>query len=268
VYSSTDILAAEDRLLAASSDRDAPTVALQQVEDAAQHPVRPGGPVLSPDQEDAISRIALSGRVLDVLVGPAGSGKTATMSALRRAWESQHGPGSVVGLAPSAAAAAVLAEDLAIKTENTAKWLHEHRNGRWNLQAGQLVIVDEASLAGTLALDQITAHARAVGAKVLLVGDPQQLSAVDAGGAFGLIVRDRPDSPRLSELHRFRHKWEKQASLGLRLGDTAAIDDYIHHDRVHDGDYEAILDQAYRAWRADQDAGKSTLLIAETIDAV
>ncbi|MFT4287881.1 ATP-dependent DNA helicase [Nocardioides sp.] len=268
VYSSADILVAEDRLLAASSNRDAPTVELHRIEDAARTPARPGGPVLSADQEDAISRIAVSGRALDVLVGPAGSGKTATMSALRRAWEDEHGPGSVVGLAPSAAAAAVLAEDLSVQTENTAKWLFEHREGRWNLQAGQLIIVDEASLAGTLALDQITAHAREVGAKVLLVGDQQQLSAVDAGGAFGLIVRDRPDSPRLSELHRFRNEWEKQASLGLRLGDTTAIDDYIGHDRVHDGVYEAILERAYQAWRSDQDAGKSTLLIAETIDTV
>lgn len=267
VYSSTDILAAEDRLLAASADRSAPTVGLETIEQAAHNPGS-GGVVLSGDQEEAVAKIAVSGRVVDVLVGPAGSGKTATMNTLRRAWETTRGSGSVVGLAPSAAAAAVLAEDLDVETENTAKWLFEHRRGTWNLEPGQLVIVDEASLAGTLALDQITAHAAELGAKVLLVGDPQQLSAVDAGGAFGLIVRDRPDSPRLSELHRFAHAWEKHASLGLRLGNADVIEDYIGHDRVHDGDYDQILEQAYTAWKADRDSGKSTLLIAETLETV
>lgn len=268
VYSSTDLLEAEDRLLAASRSREAPTVTLQALEHAARTPAARGEPVLSLDQEQAISRIGVSGRVLDVLVGPAGSGKTSTMKALRRAWESEHGAGSVVGLAPSAAAATVLGEDLGIQTENTAKWLFEHRRGAWDLQAGQLLIVDEASLAGTLALDQLTAHARKVGAKILLVGDPHQLSAVDAGGAFGLIVRDRPDAARLAELHRFRHAWEKRTSLALRLGDADAIDEYIAQDRVHDGDYDDILEEAYQAWRADQRAGKSSLLIAETIDTV
>ena len=268
VYSSSDILAAEDRLLAVSRDRSAPTLPLDVIEHAARTPARRSDPALSPDQELAVSKIAVSGRMLDVLVGPAGSGKTATMRVLRRAWESQHGAGSVVGLAPSAAAAAVLGADVEIQTENTAKWLHEHRRGRWDLQPGQLVIVDEASLAGTLALDQLTAHATAVGAKLLLVGDPQQLSAVDAGGAFGLIVRDRPDAPRLVELHRFRQAWEKQASLGLRIGDVDVIEDYLAHDRVHAGAFDAILEQAYLAWKTDRDAGKRSLLIAETIDTV
>ncbi|WP_344771701.1 MobF family relaxase, partial [Brevibacterium ammoniilyticum] len=268
VYSSTQVLAAEDRLLTASRTRTAPTVTLERIETTAATPFTKNGPVLSPDQAHAISRIGVSGRAVDTLIGPAGAGKTATMLALRRAWEAEHGADSVVGLAPSAAAAAVLSEDLGISTENTAKWRHEHAKGRWDLQAGQLIIIDEASLAGTLALDEIAAHAQEVGAKLLLVGDPQQLTAVDAGGALGLLVRDRPDTPRLSELHRFRHDWEKHASLSLRLGETEAIDAYIGHDRVHDGDYDAILEHAYTAWQTDRDARKTSLLIAETGETV
>ena len=268
VYSSTDVLDAEDRLLTASRTRTAPTVSLARIAHAASRPGPSNGPVLSQDQEDAIARIGISGRVLDALIGPAGAGKTATMFALRRAWETEHGAGSVIGLAPSAAAAAVLGEDLDVQTENTAKWRHEHARGNWNLHAGQLVIVDEASLAGTFSLDDITAHALDVGAKVLLVGDPLQLAAVDAGGALGLLVRDHPDTPRLAELHRFRQEWEKSASLQLRIGDTDAIDTYIAEDRVHDGEYDAILEEAYLAWQTDRQAGRASLLIAETIDTV
>ena len=267
VFSSEQVLAAEDRLLGASNDRSAPTVPLAWIEDAARTKNRDGH-TLSVDQEQAIAKIGVSGRVLDVLVGPAGTGKTTTMRALRRAWERRYGPGSVTGLAPSAAAADVLAGDLEIGTENTAKWLHEHRLGKWNLTRGQLVIIDEASLGGTFALDAITSHAQQVGAKVLLVGDWAQLAAVDAGGAFGMLVRDRGDAPELVDVRRFKNDWEKQASLQLRIGDTDVIDTYIAHQRVTPGGYDEILEAAYQAWRTDLAAGKSTVLIAETLDTV
>ena len=177
---------------------------------------------------------------MDVLVGPAGAGKTLALGGLRRAWETTYGSGSVIGLAPSAAAAAVLAGDLGIGTEITAKWVHEHVKGRWDLTAGQLVIVDEASLAGTLTLDLLASHAAEVGAKVLLAGDPAQLAAIDAGGAFGMLVRDRnnqPDGdgvPELVDIHRFMNMWEKTASLHLRRGDTDVIDVYDEHGRIID----------------------------------
>lgn len=266
VYSSEQVLAAEDRLLAAAETRTAPGVPLRYVEDAARGTRHRHA--LTVDQEQAIAQIAVSNRVLDVLVGPAGTGKTTTMSALRSAWEHQHGRGSVIGLAPSAAAAEVLAEDLGISTENTAKWIYEHRRGTWSLTAGQLVIIDEASLAGTLTLDAITAHAAAVGAKVLLVGDWAQLNAVDTGGAFALLVGARDPAPELTDVRRFRNDWEKAASLGLRIGDTGVIDAYLRHDRVHDGGYDHVLDVAYRAWQADLTAGKSSVLIAETRETV
>ena len=265
VFSSEQVLAAEDRLLEASNDRNAPTVPLGWVEEAARTKNREGH-TLSADQERAIAKIGVSARTLDVLVGPAGTGKTTTTSALRQAWEKRYGTDSVIGLAPSAAAADVLAGDLGISTENTAKWLHEHRNGNWNLTPGQLVIIDEASLAGTLALDTITTHAAEVGAKVLLVGDWAQLAAVDAGGAFGLLVRDRDDAPELTDVRRFRNEWEKHASLGLRIGDTDVIETYVDHDRITPGGYEDILEQAYQAWRSDQAEGKASVLIAETLD--
>ncbi len=267
VYSSERVLAAEDRLLAAAENRAAPTVPLVWIALAARTKNK-GGYSLSADQEQAISKIGISGRTLDVLVGPAGTGKTTTMRALHQAWERRHGHGSVIGLAPSAAAAEVLAEDLGVATENTAKWLHEHRHGNWNLTAGQLVIIDEASLAGTLALDTITTHAQEAGAKVLLVGDWAQLAAVDAGGAFGMLVRERDDAPELTDVRRFRNDWEKHASLGLRIGDTDVIDTYLDHDRITPGGYEEILEQAYQAWQADQAAGKASVLIAETLDTV
>ncbi len=267
VYSSPGILAAEDRLLDRARSTTAPVVPVEAIEKVAGRPDREGR-FLSDDQAAALAGVAVSGRAVDVLVGPAGAGKTTAMRALRTAWEREHGRGSVIGLAPSAVAAQVLADDLGIRTENTAKWWQDHQDAGASFRKGQLVIVDEASLAGTLSLDRITEHAVEVGAKVLLVGDWAQLQSVTSGGAFSLLVHDRSDAPELVDVHRFVNDWEKIASLDLRHGRPEAIDTYAEHDRIAGGDTEAMIDAAYTAWRTDTLAAVSTVLIADSNDSV
>lgn len=266
-YSSIALLDAEKRLLSASHATDAPVVSAATLE-RAERARRNHGIVLGDDQREALHAIATSGRALDVLIGPAGAGKTTAMHALRLAWEHEHGRGSVIGLAPSAAAARELADDLGIATENTAKWLHEHRRGRATVRAGQLVIIDEASLAGTLTLDRLSTLTTEAGAKVLLVGDWAQLQSVDAGGAFRMLVEARADAPELADVHRFRNAWEKEASLDLRSGRLQALDTYGAHDRTVGGDADAMANAAYSAWLNDMAAGMSSVLVAETGEAV
>ena len=264
-YSSHGVLDAEARLLDQSEALDAPTVSELIVD---RHLRR--APKLSREQSAAVASIATSGRRLDLLVGPAGAGKTTTMRALLRTWSAEHGQGSVVGLAPSANAAQNLADELGISCDNTAKWLYEHERGNaeYQLRPGQLVIVDEATLAGTTTLDRLSTIAAEVGAKLLLVGDAYQLSSVDAGGAFALLTARRPDAPELTEVHRFTHAWEKEASLALRRGDVEAIGTYARQKRIHEGDTDHMLDAAYEAWRADQGCGKASILVTESAHAV
>jgi hypothetical protein len=218
---------------------------------------------------------------------------------LLAAWEAEHGAGSVKGLAPSAAAAANLGDELGIATENTAKWLAEvdreasrlaeagrlrARAGplpapagqevlvraaeleaevrQWQLGPGDLLLVDEASLAGTFALDRLAAQARGSGAKILLIGDWAQLGAVGAGGAFSMLVDDRETPPELSEARRFVDAWERRASAELRAGSPAAVDAYLGHGRVVEGNREDMLAACYGAWKADVEAGKSSLMLA------
>ena len=305
-YTHQSMLDAENRLLAAARDVSAPTIAEGRCAFVTARPVVRDGLriTLADDQAAAVLQIATSARRLDALLGPAGTGKTTTLAALKAAWISEHGRGTVLGLAPSSTAAAELAQALAVPCENTAKWLHEtvgpgaaHRSelmtrltdlrasaaaqrdhrrlrlldtaigaigreqARWTMNPGQLVIVDEASLAGTLALDALLAQTTSAGAKLLLVGDHAQLSAVDAGGAFGLIVGRSP-TPNLTSLWRFIHPWEGHATLALRTGDTRAIDAYLDHDRVQAGPAEAMCEAAYTAWQADTEAGAAAILLA------
>lgn len=267
LFSSKALLAAEDHLLARAGTMTGPTVPLETMERIARKPDTRGR-VLGDDQAAALAAIAVSGRVVDVLVGPAGAGKTTAMSALRRAWERQHGKGSVIGLAPSAVAARVLADDLGIATENTAKWWQNHLMHGTTFEAGQLVIIDEASLAGTVSLDRLTREVENAGAKALLVGDWGQLQSIDAGGTFGLLVHSRDDAPELHDLHRFTHAWEKKTSLQLRHGRTEAIDTLIKHDRITGGEAETMIDAAYTAWERDLDSGAASILVAETQETV
>lgn len=267
VFSFELLLAAEDRLLDRARTTTGPTVPLAVIERIAARPDRKGH-TLGDDQTAALAKIAVSGRIVDVLVGPAGAGKTTAMSALRRAWEHEHGAGSVVGLAPSAVAAQVLADDLGIQTENTAKWWEVHQRTGATFRADQLVIVDEASLAGTLSLDRITNLAAEAGAKVLLVGDYAQLQSVDAGGAFSLLVHDREDAPELVDVHRFTNDWEKTASLGLRHGRVEVIDAYLDHGRIQGGETKTMVDAAYAAWWADRQAGRATVLVSDSNESV
>jgi conjugative relaxase-like TrwC/TraI family protein len=303
IYTTEALLGAEARLLEAARSLGAPRVSVAVVAEVTEANLPGRDYKLSTDQALAVEKIATSGRVLEVLVGPAGTGKSTAMAGLRAVWEEVHGPGSVIGLAPSAAAAQVLSDELGIETENTAKWLTEwrripelttrrdrlalnlarhayprspsaarlraklaetdHAVSERRLKPGQLVMIDEASLAGTFTLDELVSAATTAGSKILLLGDHAQMSSVEAGGAFSLLVKDRGDLvAELTDVRRFSSEWEKAASIELRAGKTSAIAAYEAHDRVTSGDRESLLDAIYTAWKDDIEAGKSSLMIA------
>ncbi|MGO9148689.1 MAG: ATP-dependent RecD-like DNA helicase, partial [Acidimicrobiales bacterium] len=303
VYTTESLLDAEARLLEAGRQLGGPRVSTAVVTEVAQTDLPGRDYRLSIDQAHAVEKIATSGRVLDLLVGPAGTGKSTAMAGLRAVWEQVHGPGSVIGLAPSAVAAELLSDELGIETENTAKWLTEWRripqltarrdrlalnlarhaypsspsaaklrhslaetNQAINerpLKPGQLVMIDESSLAGTFSLDEIVGAAKDAGAKILLLGDFAQTGSVEAGGAFSLLVKDRGDLvAELSEVRRFESEWEKAASIELRLGNSSAITAYEANGRIKAGERQELLDAIYAAWRSDVGAGKASLMIA------
>jgi conjugative relaxase-like TrwC/TraI family protein len=301
IYTTETLLDAEARLLESARRSGAPSVTTPTVARITEENLPGRNHRLSVDQALAVEKIATSRRCVDVLVGPAGTGKSTALAGLKAVWEAEHGTGSVVGLAPSAAAAEVLADELGVSTDNTAKWLIEHRSSparirerqriariraanphsanskqlreraraleveiaRWQLHTGQLLIIDEAGLAGTFVIDELVRAASDAGAKILLSGDWAQQGSVDAGGAFGLLARDENTSvAELGEVHRFSCEWERTASAGLRHGDKGALDAYESHHRITAGTREELLEAVYTAWKHDIDAGTSSLMIA------
>jgi conjugative relaxase-like TrwC/TraI family protein len=265
-YSAVRILEAEDRLVAAHRSETRTPVSADTVADVL---AGESGARLSPDQAAAVERLALSARPLDLLVGPAGAGKTTTLRALIDVW--REAGGTVTGLATSAAAAKVLANECEIPTDNTAKWRHTHRTtpgeGLDALSPGQLILVDEAGMADTLTLDELTAAAEAAGARVVLVGDHRQLGAVAAGGAMRLL-HAQGHAAELHQLHRFSESWEAEASMRLRSGDPSVAATYTAQGRVHQGLPAVMRDAVFTAWQDDVDAGRTAVMVAGANDDV
>jgi ATP-dependent exoDNAse (exonuclease V) alpha subunit len=266
LFTSTRILDAERRLVIAAGRRGGASVE-QTAVDLALLEMAANGTALDAGQASLVPTMCSSGARLQLAIAPAGAGKTTAMRALTLAW-TQDG-GQVLGLAPSAAAAAVLAEQTGIRTDTLAKltWSLDHGElPDWAAAVGPstLVIIDEAGMADTLTLDTTVQFAIGRGANIRLVGDDQQLAAIGAGG----VLRDIQHihgALRLTELHRFTDPAEAAASLSLREGQPTALTFYLDHGRVHIGDVATTTTQdAFTAWVQDRSAGLDAIMLAPT----
>lgn len=275
LYTTAGQISAEHALRAAAVRRG--TAALTAVEaDAIVERFATSGRPLGIDQAAALRGVLTSGAMVEVLSAPPGSGKSFVVGALADAW-AQDGR-RVFGLAPSQVAAGVLAGEGVTASANTAAWLAAQerlqrggpaaqRDEAWRLRRGDLVVVDEANMAGTSHLSAIQARCAAVGAKLLLVGDPRQLGAVGPGGALA-DVAEHGVRYELAEVRRFHNAWERTASLRLREGDPAAIAEYAKRGRLREGGtVEQAETAAARAWLADTLSGRESLLMVRDNDA-
>ena len=265
LYTSQRILDAEQRLVAAAGRGDGPVVDESAV-DLALLEMAANKTALDAGQASLVRQMCTSGARLQLAIAPAGAGKTTAMRALTLAW-TQDG-GQVIGLAPSAAAAAVLGEQTGIRADTLAKLTWSLRHGDlpdWAAAVGPstLVIIDEAGMADTLTLDAAVQFAIDRGASVRLVGDDQQLAAIGAGGVLRDINHTH-GALHLAELHRFTDPAEAAASLALREGDPSGLEFYLDQGRVHVGDIATTTEDAFSAWVSDRAAGLDAIMLAPT----
>jgi conjugative relaxase-like TrwC/TraI family protein len=268
-YTSRAILEAEQRITTAAAGLDGAAITSDDVQIAILEAAIDGA-TLNDGQQRMVTQMATSGRRVQLALAPAGSGKTTAMRVLADAWA--EGGGAVVGLAPSAAAAAALGEATGIGCDTLHKLTHHLTTGTSSplvdaIGPDTLVIVDEAGMADTLTLDQAIGHITSRGGSVRLIGDDQQLAAVGAGG----VLRDIATGSgvcRLDELVRFSSPAEAAASLDLRDGDRAALGFYLDHDRIHVGDTTTSADAVFHAWTTERANGRDCLMLAPTRELV
>ncbi len=225
---------------------------------------------LTPAQVAVVAAVA-DGADLELVVGPAGAGKTTTLAAAALNLSVRgHIP---FGLAPTAAAAEVLHTEAAIPADTLDKLLAEHSHPsrppqpRYALRPDTTVIVDEAATASTPKLAHLARLADQHGWRVVLVGDPRQFGAVGRGGIFAHLVHTL-GATELDQVHRFAHEWERSASLRLRAGDPAVLAEYERRGRLHDGKLEQMEDGIIDAWQRARRRGETVALMANSTETV
>jgi hypothetical protein len=206
------------------------------------------------DQAAAVWHVLTSPRTVEVITGPAGTGKTRVLATAARVWD-----GPAIGTATSQNATNELRVAGIQVAANTTRLLADLQDGR--IQPGSLIVADEASMISFTHLAAIAQYVALNGCKLVLAGDQEQLAAVEGGGAMTLLA-DRLGYVQLAEPVRFTAAWERAASLRLRAGDATVLDDYDQHGRIRGAPPDHAMDQAARAWLAAYLDGRDVLLVA------
>ncbi|WP_436397712.1 AAA family ATPase [Roseobacter sp. S98] len=199
------------------------------------------GASLSDEQNEALDHI-FSEAQLSMVVGFAGAGKSTLLATAAQAW-AKSGV-TVHGAALSGKAADGLESTSGIPCRTLASLETAWENGYDPVSKGDVMVIDEAGMIGTRQLARISEKMREIGAKLVLVGDPEQLQPIEAGTPFKDLVQHQ-GATRLTEVHRQREDWQKQASKDLAAGRVAtALDRYETNGDVT---LESSLEEALEA---------------------
>jgi conjugative relaxase-like TrwC/TraI family protein len=263
-YTTRDHLQLEQDTLALATRTGPPLAALDRPGVAAAT-VRARG--LRPDQQQLSYTLLTRGLPVEVVTGPAGCGKTAGLALAAEQWKAAGF--EVRGTAVAALTAQGLEQASGAPSASLARTLtrpDEH------VPAGGVLLVDEAGMIGTRQLHQLLTLAHDRGCKLVLVGDPQQLPELDAGGMFARLSQ-QPTALTLDGHHRQQHPWERQALQLLRTGDIAtALQAYQQRGRLHTrhdpGELRAAAVDTYLTCRAGQTDPWQTVLLASSRDDV
>lgn len=185
---------------------------------------------LSLEQQSALTYLTAGGN-LKCLIGYAGTGKSYLLGAAKEAWEASGY--RVQGVALAGIAAQNLEHSSGISSRTVASQFYRWNSDRDRLTAQDILVVDEAGMLGSRQLAQIVAEAKQAQAKVVLIGDPQQLQAIEAGAAFRSVAKAH-SYMELTEIRRQQVDWQREATMALAHGQVEqAINHYADHDHIH-----------------------------------
>ena len=262
-YTTREMLALEGRILHAAQIGRAAGMGLVAAETLDRALACERTP-LGTDQHDALRTVTSQGRRLEVVVGPAGTGKTTMLRVATRAWKSAGY--QVIGLAHTAAAADVLRSEADMPAETVAKFFDWHdycdAPAGWVLTPRHVVVVDEAGMLATRDLDRLVDLAGRHGVKLVLVGDHHQLGAIRAPGGMFAALADTLGAVELHEAHRFTQPWEAHALALLRRGDRGGLEALARYGRVHGGPQPQAQRACLAGWWAAHQTGCDAIMLA------
>ncbi|MEM7687513.1 MAG: MobF family relaxase [Pseudomonadota bacterium] len=167
--------------------------------------------------------LSTSDRVV-VVQGVAGAGKTTMVKAMAEVAQ-QEGK-EVLGLAFANTMVAMLREEAGINTQTVSSFVNEHirdaRKGKGETLAGKVLVLDEASLVANEPMTNLVSIANRLGAdRLIMIGDRAQLQPIDAGKAFSLVQRHKPEIARMETSLRQRTEHMQQVATLTREGKFA-----------------------------------------------
>jgi len=232
-FTSRDMLETERRLERAT-DRLAARVSFGLPAAARDHGTTPAGSgrlVLGAEQQTALGHV-LHRRDLAIVAGYAGTGKSAMLGVARDEWE--RSGYRVIGAALSGIAAENLEGGSGIASRTLASLEHAWSQDRDLLTSRDVLVIDEAGMIGSRQMERVLTEAEKRGAKVVLVGDPEQLQSIEAGAAFRSLA-ERHGAVEITEVRRQREDWQRDATRHLATERTGeAIHAYADHGAVHE----------------------------------
>jgi len=244
-FTTHELLAIESTMLARATqlvERSGHRVLeTHQVQAAAQR-------CLSAEQQMAFTHLVSEGDLKNV-IGYAGTGKSYLLGAAKAAWEAQGY--QVQGVALSGIAAENLEGGSGIESRTLASRQYYWDKGEQLLTRKDILVVDEAGMIGSRQLARVLAEAERAQAKVVLVGDPYQLQAIEAGAAFRAVSEATP-TVSITDIRRQGIEWQREAMVELATGKTVeALQRYSQHDHVHRYDTQAVAKQGLVALWSD-----------------
>ena len=182
---------------------------------------------LTAGQRQAIETTATTTDQFIAWQGVAGAGKTYSLKLVAQIATEQGY--EVTGYAPSAQAANTLSEEANIESNTVARLLHsegvdaasplENRGRHKRPQKQAIWIVDEAGLLSAKDAHELLTKAQAQKARVILVGDIRQLSAVEAGNPFKSLQMAGIQTAYLEESRRQKTEALRAAVVCLSAGE-------------------------------------------------
>jgi conjugative relaxase-like TrwC/TraI family protein len=263
-WSTPDLLAVEQRLVASATGRTGEQTAVASHQAASE--ALAAHSTAGADQQAMVRDVCQGGQGVAIVVGRAGTGKTFALGITRHAW--QLDGYRLLATAPTGIATVSLQGEGFEDVATCDRLLAELERGREQLDARTVLVVDESGMLGSRKLARLLEHADQARAKVVLVGDDRQLAPIDAGGGFRAL-RLRVGASELTENRRQQQAWEREALDLVRSGLVEdAVAAYQAHDRVVAADSKpaatlALLQDWWAAWQqAERDPAQEVIVLA------